>query len=894
MGILASDEILLSERPIASYHRVQTVPLNTGGWVEVWSDRYRIDAQLYNGSGVPIGNPISILNDETLQSMYPTIVALSSGGWLCATLYEVESEGELHSYFRMNSYDAAGSLIKSREIHVQGGVPQVFPLSDGGWLVSVGQLQDDGNAELSNYFYNGEGELISETQMSDGFDISAFGTEDGGYLAIHQGYNTNIQIVERFDAQGRLVLHKQYEDSAVQFLGSSYGVSHYSYTWGDTETKGQFNFFDLSGNELADREINISLSGLQPPGKIMLFSSGLKVHSWFDSSPGEPTILFQMFDEDGNPISETFARNLDTSNGQISDPHLRFTELSTGQFVATWQEGNITSFQQLFNADGTVASEATRISEHGLTISSVQSLSDGGWRVSFYEVDSYATDFGPPDLGRTYIKTFHPNDINNAPVAVTSHVFGDEDTALTFGIDSFLFYDADGDAPGSIKIESLPTSGVLTYDGKAVTVGQIFDATVGGQFAWAPAANVWGRGSDGVSFSVTDEAGIGSSTSTLSFDIRSVNDRPVAQDRTITILEDQPYTLALQDFGFSDIDGDELFSVLYTHARKNGDLYFEGSRMIRQTSSERWAADSVVYVPKQNLTGRDADTIKFIVGDDSESWDSNLASDANTITFNIIPVNDAPEGMNRFMRLDEDSEATLGARLFPVKEDVENHHLKSIIIEALPEHGRLVLHGRNVQAGDEIAARDLHGLIWRPEHNQVGEAKLSFRVRDDGGTANGGDDISDKPSQITFFMKDFVDTFKGGSGNDRVKGSDGRDIMYGFEGKDVLICGLGDDKLYGGDGRDRFVFTHEFGNYDPRNLAHNSKVILDFDASGSDHDVIDLRAFHLDDPANIYHVDFDLDFNEINIDVWANGAAGVYIVLKGVDPNDIRPELFLI
>lgn len=75
------------------------------------------------------------------------------------------------------------------------------------------------------------------------------------------------------------------------------------------------------------------------------------------------------------------------------------------------------------------------------------------------------------------------------------------------------------------------------------------------------------------------------------------------------------------------------------------------------------------------------------------------------------------------------------------------------------------------------------------------------------------------------------DKLHGGDGNDKLFGGVGRDKLFGDSGRDVLNGGIGNDVLTGGADSDRFVFRTGSGK----------DVIMDFDATGGDHDVVDLR-----------------------------------------------------
>lgn len=137
-----------------------------------------------------------------------------------------------------------------------------------------------------------------------------------------------------------------------------------------------------------------------------------------------------------------------------------------------------------------------------------------------------------------------------------------------------------------------------------------------------------------------------------------------------------------------------------------------------------------------------------------------------------------------------------------------------------------------------------------------------------------------------------ADRLEGGAGRDRLDGGKGADILLGGAGADVLLGGAGHDALWGGAGRDRleggrgndrlsggegadtFVFAGRFGR----------DTIVDF---GRGADVIDLSGRNIDLP---------------NLSIERSGPDGAdtlirlgddSILLRGVDPGELRADMFL-
>jgi len=105
-------------------------------------------------------------------------------------------------------------------------------------------------------------------------------------------------------------------------------------------------------------------------------------------------------------------------------------------------------------------------------------------------------------------------------------------------------------------------------------------------------------------------------------------------------------------------------------------------------------------------------------------------------------------------------------------------------------------------------------------------------------------------------------------------GNAGKNILKALDGDDILAGGKGKDTLFGGAGIDTFVF----------NTDDDADRIKDFDAKGSDHDVIDLSGL-----ASI--TDFtDLKAGHMRqqgTSVVINGTQGDVITLEGVRIKDL-------
>ena len=149
-------------------------------------------------------------------------------------------------------------------------------------------------------------------------------------------------------------------------------------------------------------------------------------------------------------------------------------------------------------------------------------------------------------------------------------------------------------------------------------------------------------------FTVTATAGTLTATQNVALTITDGNDAPTSADAAVTLDEDGAYTFTAGNFTFTDQDsGDTLASITIVTLPGGGTLSLgSDSAHDASTTYTAVAAGAVVaaadiaklrYVPAADANGTGYDSFTFTVNDGT---DDSVA--ANTITFNVTPVNDAP------------------------------------------------------------------------------------------------------------------------------------------------------------------------------------------------------------------------------------------------------------
>ena len=186
--------------------------------------------------------------------------------------------------------------------------------------------------------------------------------------------------------------------------------------------------------------------------------------------------------------------------------------------------------------------------------------------------------------------------INHPPVANNQSVTTNEDTPVAITLTAT---DSDGDVL-TYSLVTLPASGTLTGTAPALT--------------FIPNPNF--NGLDNFTFKANDGK-LDSNLATVSITVNPVNDPPVANNQSVTTIQDTPVNITLTA---SDIDGDPLtYNVLIFPA--NGTL--------------SGIAPILTYTPNPGYTGSDSFTFKANDG----LVDSNIA----TVSITVNPA--VPTGL---------------------------------------------------------------------------------------------------------------------------------------------------------------------------------------------------------------------------------------------------------
>jgi VCBS repeat-containing protein len=155
----------------------------------------------------------------------------------------------------------------------------------------------------------------------------------------------------------------------------------------------------------------------------------------------------------------------------------------------------------------------------------------------------------------------------------------------------------------------------------------------------------------------------------------------------------------------------------------------------------------------------------------------------HTVTVHVNGTNDAPTSAANSTHVEVGHTHTFGTGEFNFADSHgESNTLQSVIISRLPDSGTLTLNGQAVTSGQTISAADIAAgkLVYTPGADGH-DSSFGFKVVDNGGTANGGQNTSGEYN-FSVVTDNFV---HGGNDGSTVQGGSGDDVILGDAGGTV-------------------------------------------------------------------------------------------------------------
>ena len=216
-------------------------------------------------------------------------------------------------------------------------------------------------------------------------------------------------------------------------------------------------------------------------------------------------------------------------------------------------------------------------------------------------------------------------------------VTGKEDTTLVLNVFPAMKQDSSAvTTTYYIEIVTLPTVGTLTYNGTAVTVGQIIKSTNLSYLKFLGEQDSSGTPYATIVYYILNADSARSTVSyTLTINLEAVNDAPVIGDYAFSIEENSATGTTVGTIEGTDIDSETL---TYAIISGNTSTAFK----INSSTGVITVAGSLDYETKSSYT------LKITVSDGS-------LKDTSTVTITIIDVNESPTIADQTLSISEDA-----------------------------------------------------------------------------------------------------------------------------------------------------------------------------------------------------------------------------------------------
>ena len=292
--------------------------------------------------------------------------------------------------------------------------------------------------------------------------------------------------------------------------------------------------------------------------------------------------------------------------------------------------------------------------------------------------------------------------MNDAPVAVDNTLTVAEDASITNTDVIANDNDADGD---TLSLTAATTAGTGTVavnaDGLSVN--------------YTPAANF--NGTEIITYTVSDGT-LTDETGTLTISVSRVNDAPLANDQSVTTVEETSKVITHTGI---DVDKDILTFIIIS-LPKNGILKDGDSKIIVGNLPVTLSSTNATYTPNSNYSGSDSYTFKV--------KDLFILSDPATVSITVSGVNDAPVATDQSVTTAEET----SKEITHSGTDKDGDTL-TYILTTLPTKGILKEDGTEIVSGDLPKTLSSSNLLYIPNNNYPngnydGVDSYTFKVND--------------------------------------------------------------------------------------------------------------------------------------------------------------------
>jgi len=569
--------------------------------------------------------------------------------------------------------------------------------------------------------------------------------------------------------------------------------------------------YDSAGSTVGNTmPVNATTAGFQDYPSTTALSDGGWVVSWTNREPTldggyQEDIVFQKFDADGIKIGGEIILDTSTEDTIRSEAESKVVAMDNGGWLAVWK-GDEISFA-LYDADGDRSEIFTTGAGFnylftGATYDAAV-LEDG--RILLTWTFSNGHTNGAQNFS-VQQQLFNTDGSSASAVTQVSTTAMSNDSSIAYGATPAV-HAASLEDGGWVNVWLAWPDGAADrvlyqqrYDSEGNTVGsEVAAATL--RFGYSSDFDVSATADGGWLITFQDSrSGNSGSWDWETYQIRysadgrayQIDDAPEGTDATKTVLEDGSYTFSASDFTITDRDGHAFAGIIVSSLPANGTLTYNGEAVeVGQEIAASQLGD-LVWTPAENANGAALASFKFRVVDDGNSSDGGdkVAFKANTFTFNVTAVNDAPVAANTEAETFADAIYIFNPLLSVI--DPDGDALKLTAVTNVTGLGKVsIVQNRLVfdpgKAFDNLA------------DGQSSDVTIKYTVSD----GKGGVTTATWTLTVHSALNEHV--YEGTESDDNLTGSSKDDLLLGYDGDDVLNGGTGADDLAGGDGNDTYV-----------------------------------------------------------------------------------------
>jgi len=332
--------------------------------------------------------------------------------------------------------------------------------------------------------------------------------------------------------------------------------------------------------------------------------------------------------------------------------------------------------------------------------------------------------------------------VNDAPAGTDKTVNIDEDHSYTFSASDFGFTDPNDDPANSflaVKITAIPANGTLKLGSSNISAGDVIPVGSIGNLVFTPANNANGSPYTSFTFQVQDDAGtdysgvdLDPSPNTVTINVAAVNDAPIFTKGTDqTVLEDAgAQTVNNWATGIDDGDPEETQTLSFEVTNNTNPSLFSVAPSVSPTGT-------LTYTPAANANGSATITIK--ITDNGGTANSGVDESATqTFVINVTAVNDAPsftKGADQTVLEDAGAQTVNGWATSLSRGGGSDENFQTLSFEITNNTSTALFSTQPSVDGSG-------NLTYTPAVNAHGIATITLKIKDNGGTANGGVDES--------------------------------------------------------------------------------------------------------------------------------------------------------